>query len=247
MSTPLNTSLIKGFEILNLFSEQRLEISTGTVVEGTGMNASTAHRFLLSLEASGALRSTRRGRFSLGPLMVALGDLAMDQGVIANRLEDEIVALSNELEESVMICRFSSHGPECSSVVTYNRAITVNIKKGTVLPTFNTAQGKLWLAHMSEHDRQNWIDDHNIQEKQSRRKKQLNELEVELAKIVKQGYAVNLGENEPDIAAVSVPVMDAKGTMVFTISVFGMLSRFDSKLINRSRRELNALVNRVMG
>jgi len=59
-----------------------------------------------------------------------------------------------------------------------------------------------------------------------------------LEKIRKDGVALNLGDNEPDIAAVSVPIRDKTGRMRLSLSVFGLLSRFSEDFVSRCRPAL---------
>ncbi|MEM1298064.1 MAG: IclR family transcriptional regulator [Pseudomonadota bacterium] len=236
MSTPLNASVLKGFEILGLFSEGAPEISTATVVEGLGMNTATAHRFLMSLEECGALISTRRGHFMLGPRVEELGRLAEVSNGWSALVQPKLEALSKDLGESVMACRLSSNGPVCVAVAHSQQTISVNIRLGTLLPLHLSAQGKLWLADMPEASR-------------SRKLKSLpvlgpiapdiEALNAELATIRKQGFALNLGDNEPDIAAVSIPLRDRTERMCLSLSVFGLLSRFDDAFIERCKKTLH--------
>ena len=244
MSTPLNASLLKGFEILGLFSEDQREISTATVVEKMGMNTATAHRFLMSLEVSGALVSTRRGHFMLGPQMEDLGRLAEVSNRWSGIIQPKMEALSQKLGESVMACRLSANGPICVAVVRSQQPISVNIRLGTLLPLHLSAQGKLWLADMSEDTRSMKLRSQPVL---GRVDPDLESLNKELTDIQKQGFALNLGENEPDIAAVSVPVRDKNGRMCLSLSVFGLLSRFDGKFIERSKQALKSTSNDVRG
>ncbi len=245
MATPLNASILKSFEILGLFSQQRSEITTATVVDNTSMNNATAHRFLLSLLAAGALHSTRRGVFTLGPAMAELGQLAGNSNPLPDLVKAELPSLSQALNESVMACRLSAQGPVCIAVANCERPISVNIRVGTTLPLLGTAQGKLWLASMEPDARRQKLKSLASNSSQRLGGKQLKSLEQELLSISKHGYATNLGENEPDIAAVCMPVHDSGGTMLLSLSVFGMKSRFNEKLIARARRELKAVVSRV--
>jgi hypothetical protein len=40
------------------------------------------------------------------------------------------------------------------------------------------------------------------------------------------GYAISLGERDPDIAAIAIPVLDRKGTLYGALSVSGIITRF---------------------
>ena len=242
MGTPLNGSILKGFEILSLFSEDRQHVSTALVVDHLQMNNATAHRLLMTLEEAGALRSTRRGEFALGPVIERLGLVAEQSNSLAALISPELEALCSRLNESVMASRLSRHGPTCIAVANSRRAISVNIDVGTLLPLHNTAQGKLWLAEMSPEERAGRlaslaVADQSVPES--------GDLEEELRLINRQGYSLNLGGNEPDIAAISMPVRSADGQMELSISVFGMLSRFDQDFIERARPELADTIEQI--
>lgn len=234
MSTPLNNTLVKGFDVLGLFSPSQPEISVATVVDRLGMNQATAHRFLVTLEHIGALRATRRGHFSLGSTIEELGALTEATGSLRALIQPEIEALSRMLNESVMACRLTRDGVRCIAVANATRAISVNISVGTVLPLGSTAQGKLWLADMNAAARADALG-HPLDPTFS----------AELDAIRRDGYARNTGDNEPDIAAVSVPVRGQGGEIAVTLSVFGMLSRFDDALVARARPALMAAAERV--
>ena len=228
MSTPLNGSVLKAFAILRLITPERPEISATTVASELGMNTATAHRFLLTLEETGALGSHRRGYFHLGLATAELGRMTELTNPLSARLQPLISTLAEEIRESVMVCRLGRLGPTCIAVAAADRPITVNISVGTVLPIAATAQGKIWLAYMGAGERETWCSDHEIPP------------EEELLRIRSQGFARNRGENEPDIAALAVPIMDENGKVALTLSTFGMLSRFDESFIAKSLPLLKA-------
>lgn len=239
MATPLNNSVVRAFEILSLFSKAKPEISTSDVSERLGLNASTAHRFLMTLEAVGALRSTKRGYFALGTRINQLGRVAEETDMLPGQVQPHIEALSAELGESVMVCRLSRHGPTCVAVAKSSRPISVNIEVGTLLPLVSTAQGKLWLAEMTASERNARLRAQQVFGGQVEDLKS-DSLEQSLLEIKANGFASNLGENEPDIAAISVPVRDPTNQVALTLSTFGTLGRFDEDFLTKARPALLA-------
>ncbi len=233
MSTPLNGSILKAFCILRLITKERPDISAKTVASELGMTHATAHRLLLSLEEAGAVVAYRRGCFSLGPVIEELGAVAKASNRIAARISPLIEELALDLNESVMVSRLGRHGPTCIAVAAFSRSISVNISVGTVLPMTTSAQGKLWLVAMEPAQRAQWLQDGQTSES------------LELGRIGACGYARNRGENEPDIGALSVPVESASGELVFTLSTFGMIHRFDDQMVARSLPELLAMAERI--
>lgn len=233
MSTPLNGSVLKAFSILRLITPERPEITAATVAAECGMNTATAHRFLLTLADCGALTSRRRGAFGLGEGIQELGRIAELTNPLGARLQPLVTELAREIGESVMVCRLGSNGPTCFAVAASDRPITVNISVGTILPLGTSAQGKLWLAHMTPEDAEDWLAGGPRPPAE------------ELEKVRAAGYAQNLGETEPDIGAFAVPIFGPGGEVALTLSTFGMLSRIDDALIDRALPLMKAAAARV--
>ena len=244
MATPLNNSVIKAFRIMSLFMNGQREISTAIVVDQLGISQATAHRFLVSLEHAGAIRRTKRGYYALGTLIEELGWLAEENESLSQFLQPVLDDMSKELNESTMACRLTRHGPVCVAVANSKRTITVNIRVGTLLPLDSTAQGKLWLAEMPPGERKSRLAIPSIAGTKTSMTV-TDEMESELEKVLAQGYALNLGGNEPDIAAVAVPVRNPDGKMVLTMSAFGMLSCFDQQFINRALQRLFSATDQI--
>ncbi|WP_375260695.1 IclR family transcriptional regulator [Palleronia sp.] len=233
MSTPLNGSVLKAFAILRMITHDRPEISAMAVSKELGMTHATAHRLLLSLEEAGAVVSYRRGYFSLGSVIQELGAVAEASNQVVAHLRPIIAELALELNESVMVCRMGRRGPTCIAVAASSRPISVNISVGTVLPMTSTAQGKLWLAAMAPAERAQWLEDGLTSEA------------LGLDGIRAAGYARNRGENEPDIGALSVPVKGRSGEVVLTLSTFGMVSRFDDEMVERTLTKLLTTAGKI--
>ncbi|MGH6760751.1 MAG: IclR family transcriptional regulator [Phyllobacterium sp.] len=238
MSTPLNGSLLKGFAILDLFSEERPTITTTTVVQELHLNTATAHRFLTTLEHVGVLVSYQRGRYCLSPRVQELGVIASQMNGLAELMRPIIDQASHQLSESIMVCRLGRTGPVCIAVAVAPRPIMVNIRAGTTLPLLTTAHGKLWLAHLNPDE---------VAQKLAllTPANDISHLQDELVEIRRTGLAGNRGENEPDIGALAMPVFDRGGRMIFSISAFGMLSRFDAALIARAKDSLRKAAHAI--
>ncbi|KUP92121.1 IclR family transcriptional regulator [Tritonibacter horizontis] len=231
MATPINHSVIKAFDTLDLFSAERPELSAEIVARELQISYATAHRFLVTLESAGVLSTVRRGIFAPGPRLSRLGQMADDLAPLPRALQATLDHLRQELNESVMACRYTPRGPICVAVSQAQRPISVNIRIGTTLPMLPTAQGKLFLADMAPRARQSWavaqgIDPEGVQA-----------LALQLDAVRAQGFARNRGDNEPDIAAVSVPVR-RDGRTVLTLSAFGTLGRLDDAFIQNATVKL---------
>lgn len=233
MATSLNLSVMKAFDVLDLLDETRPELTVAIVADELRQTYATAHRFLATLEIAGVLTVVRRGVYAPGPRLARLGRMAEELSPLPPSLQSVLDRLRQELGESVMACRFTPRGPLCVAVSLAQRPISVQIRTGTTLPMMCTAQGRLFLAGMAPRDRAHWAA------AQGEPPESLAALEPVLARLRTEGCALNRGDNEPDIAAVSVPIM-AAGRTALTLSAFGMLSRFEAGFVNRAEEVLKA-------
>ena len=85
MGTPKNNSVLKAFDILNAFTSGPSAKTAGEVAAAVGLNLSTAHRFLLTLEEIGAVARLPGNRYHLGMMMAELGRRVTRHDVIAKR------------------------------------------------------------------------------------------------------------------------------------------------------------------
>lgn len=238
MSTPLNGSILKAFEILQLVSRDRPELTASVVRDELGMTTATAHRLLATLEEAGALMALRRGVYRLSLATAEMGRVAEATNALVPHVQPRLDALRTELNESVMACRQSRAGPACVCVAPADRPIAVTIRPGAVLNFVTSAQGKLWLAHMDADSRAEILA-------RDGKEVDADALERELATIRAEGVARNLGGAEPDIAAVAAPVRGARGEVMLTISVFGPLSRFAPGFQDRARDAVIAAAREI--
>ncbi len=92
MAQQLNNSVARAFDILRLLGRGRPRLSVADVTRELGLNAITAHRFLKTLEAEGALVQDRKGSYRLGYALVDLGDRARDEVHVFHHILDRRVS-----------------------------------------------------------------------------------------------------------------------------------------------------------
>jgi len=245
MATPLNGSLVRGFEILNLISRERPEITTAIVVSELGLNTATAHRFLMTLESVGALVCPKKGTYSLGYKLVDLGQRVLETNRVASVVHPIISSIAEDINESVMAARLVGDKIVCIASAPADRPVSVNIRVGSRLETHSTAHGKLWLAHMDATDLDEFLRSVDRDRQTEATITEEDVLRSELAKIRKEGFSTNVGERERDIGAVAVPIVSKTGDLIVTVSIYGMLSRFDNDLVARARTRLDQAAREI--
>lgn len=238
MAQQLNNSVARAFAILRLLGRGRPRITVAEVSAELEINAITAHRFLKTLEAEGALVQMSKGSYRLGYAMVDLGDRAHDEDRLGQLLQPALDAFTAEMREASMATIYQAGMVVCIARATPPRSLSVDIRVGDRLEAYCTAHGKLWLAHLGPRERARYLEtvrldaltDHTI----TRRR----DLEAELDVVRQRGYAYNLGEREDGITALAVPVLTRGGKMVAGLSMFGPTSRIDRAELDQGLERL---------
>lgn len=232
MVTQLNNSVSKAFDILRLLGRGRARISAADLVRELGMNGITAHRFLKTLEAEGALVQVEKGSFRLGYMLVDLGDRALEQDRLGQLLHPLLEDITRDLKEASMATIYQTGMVVCVSRAMPQRSLSVDIRVGDRLEAYCTAHGKMWLAHISAREREKYLSSQKLSPMTDRTITNRPELEAEIDQARERGFAYNMGEREDGITAIAVPVLTGTGRMVAGLSVFGPTSRIDRSTLD---------------
>ncbi|MGH6760891.1 MAG: IclR family transcriptional regulator [Phyllobacterium sp.] len=240
-----NGSVIKAFQILDLFDDALIEIGTSDVVSRLGMNTITAHRFLKTLEAAGALVAVSRGHYRLGYKLAELGKLAVGADNLRSALQPVLDQLTKEVGEGTLASTFDGQSAVCIARALPDRSLFVSVQLGSHLETYATAHGKLWLASLSDAALDAYLDGLELKKINDSFAPSRSGLIAELKEIRKTGLAFNRGEREPDVHALAVPVLSPSGKMICGLSVFSSKSRMEPLIANNLEAKLRASAQNV--
>ncbi len=238
MAQQLNNSVARAFAILRLLGRERTRITVAQVCAELGLNAITAHRFLKSLEAEGALVQVSKGSYRLGYALVDLGDRAQDEDRLGQLLQPALDAFTEEMREASMATIYQAGMVVCIARAMPPRSLSVDIRIGDRLEAYCTAHGKLWLAHLSPRERARYLETVRLDALTDRTITRRRDLETEIDVVRQRGYAYNLGEREDGITALAVPVKTHGGKMIAGLSMFGPTSRIDREALDRGLERL---------
>jgi DNA-binding IclR family transcriptional regulator len=131
----------------------------GAIAQGSGLSAPQAHRYLVSLVASGmAQQDTASGRYDLGPaaLRLGLGALARtDAFRSAERAIDAFVARSGR---TVQIAALGPLGPTVVRWHMGRPAVMTSFTVGAVLPLLHSATGHVFLSFTPEQETETLVE-----------------------------------------------------------------------------------------
>ncbi|WP_419909687.1 IclR family transcriptional regulator [Hoeflea sp.] len=208
--------------ILESFGPETQEMSLAALSRQTGLYKSTILRLAVSLERFGLLVRDDNGQFRLGPATWRLGANYRNAFSIADIVRPELETLSQNTHETASFYVRDGDSRVCLFRREPVRAIRHSIVEGATLPLERGASGKVLLAFSADYDG--------------------NDNEVRQA-----GYAVSLGERDPEVAAIAVPVFTDSGRLAGALAVSGLINRFENEDRSELLRHLIASQQRLNG
>jgi DNA-binding IclR family transcriptional regulator len=191
----------------------------------TGVNKSTAHRFLKHLERENYLISTEDGAYLIGPrfwqMTAHVNHRATLQAVARPILWDLWKATQETVNLAVLDQETVLYGDVIESPHEFRLASRVGARR----PLHATALGKALTAFLPEEQKQNILKTITFHASTPKTIMNLVQFRQELLKIRRQGFAVDDEEAVMGARCVSAPILDAQGLPIAAISVSGPVTR----------------------
>lgn len=195
MSTTVH-SVERAFSILETFDEDHPARTAADIAGLAGLTRPTTYRMLQTLQQLGYVRN-RRGLFEVTPRVLRLGAGFLGRRSLAVRAQPVIEQLSERVGEHVAIGVLD--GDDVITVAAANsphsRFLAIAVQVGQRLPADRTSLGRILLAHRS------------------------GTVQDDADRIRHDGYVVTDGLLETGLRSLAVPIRDAAGEVVASMSV----------------------------
>lgn len=210
------------------------------LAEQADVNKSTAYRALSTLRLRGfADQDDVSGFYRLGPAAYELGDRRDSPQNLAQALHPALVALSHAAEELVHLGVLSGDHVLYVDKVEPERAIRVWSSIGQLVPVASTSMGRALLAARNVPDE---VLGGYLTNLPADRPVSPERLRASVHRARGRGYAVELGENEPDVACIGTAI--TRGTRaVAALSITALTARMS----DARQQELAGLIVREVG
>lgn len=212
-------SLQRGLRILRIFGETPHGLTAKQLSQKSRLPESTVHRFLTNLQASGFLTCGPDGVYELGIACLAIGNSALSQLDIRHVSLPFLRQLNLQTRETVHLT--VRHGSAAVYVEKLEspEPLRIHSRIGSSVPLFCTAVGKLLLAYAPEEERRLSLHQMQIKRLTPNTAGSIQELEADLLRIRKVGYACDMEEHELHIRCIAAPVWDYTGNVCASLSV----------------------------
>lgn len=213
--------LERTIEMLAVFEREPEGATIRNLTRELDLPRSTVYRILNTLLAHRIVRRTSDGVFSLGPRLTALAarvkndvtsyDLAEIATPVAQQLRDELgeptkLSVRDGDRAKVIVAVLGRHE--------YSPAPSI----GTSYPLHAGAASKMIMAHMTAAE----LDRHLAAPLIRYTPKTITDpdkLRADLAKIRRQGFAMEVGEHNATVHAIAAPVFDPSGRFLGALSI----------------------------
>ena len=213
------TALQRGLRLLQLFAQSERGLTTMQVVRLTGLPVSTAHRFLVNLESSGFLNCNASGVYHLGLACFAVGQAALGQLDIRRLSLPYLLDLNQQTRETIHLT--VRHGLTAVYVekIDSPEHLRIHSRIGAAVPLYCTAVGKVMLAYMPDQEREKLLRQLDLKRMTANTAGSLQELQTELQRVRKNGYACDLEEHELHIRCIAAPIRNHEGAVQSSLSI----------------------------
>lgn len=211
----------RALDVLTCFSSQTPELSMTQISERIGINKSTVHRLLATLESKRFVeRDAASGAYRPGIRLLQMAFLALDHNNLRRLVAPLLHDLGSRYRENANLSVLDDTDVIYVDVIESPQRVKLAAAPGERLPAFCTASGKAILALVPEEQVQCILErgmpaytQNTILSPQA--------FFENIQDARQQGYALSEQEFEEGINAVAAPLLNSRGGPIASISIAG--------------------------
>lgn len=214
-------SLAKGFQVLEVFDANNLELTLTEFAELAGLDAGTVFRIVNTLLMSGYLeRGDGKKRYRLSLKVLDLSFHAIGRRDMRDLVRPYLRALVGEVSEASSLCVLDG-----ADVVYVERVhaglvrLGVDIRIGSRIPAYYTAIGHSILAYLPKSEGKRILAMRDRVKLTPATLTTVKEIEERLIQVRQLGYALSDQDAAPMPRVIAAPIMDADGHPLAALSV----------------------------
>jgi DNA-binding IclR family transcriptional regulator len=211
----------RAFSVLTLLGENSKPMGLAQITDALHLHKSTVHRFLMVLERHRMVERTPEGNYRLGLKLYDLGNRAVQQYDLRDRVTPYLRQLVNELGETAHLCIMEKALVVYLEKIEPSRSVKMTSRIGTSNPVFCTAVGKAMLSVLPADEAKDVMSRIRYVKLTNKTLTSEQELLRDLERTRRRGYAIDDEEVEDGVRCVGAAILDDKGYPVAAVSVAG--------------------------
>ncbi|WP_203333654.1 IclR family transcriptional regulator [Planococcus beigongshangi] len=225
-------SVERAFTLLESLSESPDGMQISRLSEIAGLSKSTVHRLLATLINLGYVQKDAvTEKYRVSYKIVSLAQNLLNNVNIIPIAKPFLEELSKEVNETIHLCIEDSGDVLYIDKIETKQTIRMFSRIGSRAPYYCTGVGKIFLSGKTAHSYERAIENTDFTPKTENTITSKLQLDEEIERVKKYGYALDNIENEDGIRCIAAPIKDAKGNIIASFSISGPSSRITMELI----------------
>jgi len=226
VSTNKVKSVANALELLNLLAEAEEPSSLSSINEEVDLHKSSIHRLLQTMVEYGFVEQdlvTKEYEIGLRFFEIAS---SVNLGVnLRQKALPALKELRKEVNETIHLGITHNHEVVYIDKMEPDRALRMYSAVGKRAPIHATGLGKAVLAHFSDEEIEQYVEQKGLKNYTDSTITNLSDLKKELEEIRNNGYAIDNKEHEEEIVCVAAPIFENKEGVIAALSVAAPASR----------------------
>lgn len=229
-----NSTADRALNVLQMFADDRAEISAVDVAETLGVARSTAYRYLQTLVQAQFLAETGRGAFRLGLRIFELARIARRGYGLADLCVPTMRELAEQSQQTVLLTKQMGTAVVClEREESRTQYVRLSYERGSILSLNAGASALVLLAWTPENTVRDLFGHLSLQTFTPKTLTDPDAIVARLAEIRDRGYAVSDGEVDPTAMGIAAPIFRPDGEVLAAISIVLIRSLVSSAQIDR--------------
>lgn len=220
-------SVRRAMQVLSAFSVEHPRLGVAEIAQIVGLNRTTVHRLVATLEASGLIRRDPvSNKYTLSARVLHLADVFLQQSDLRSVAQQPLTTLRDSTNETAALHQREGSYRLVINQIGANRDIRHMYRNiGEPIPLHLGAPGKVILAFSSPAEITSYLDAELLESTTPHSITDPKVLREELEAIAQQGYAVSWEERTLGVVSLAAPIFDATGTAIASVNVSGPSQR----------------------
>lgn len=216
--------LEKGLSIIEAFGIRNKALTLSEAAAITGHSRASARRSLLTLQRLGYVEWDGK-YFQLAPRVLRLGHAYVTSTPLSKVVQPVLEAISERTHESSSLAVLDGTDVVFVARAATRRSLSNGLGLGSRLPAYCAATGRVLLAALPEEEAERLLRRTKRHLLTPHTRTEIPELLALLEEVRRRGYAVSNEELELGVRSIAVPVRDAAGRTIASMSMVASTSR----------------------
>lgn len=211
-------SVEQGVKLLETLIASRKSLPLRTLAQTSGMSPSMAHRYLTSFIRAGLVQQdSESGHYDLGTFALRVGMAALNRADFIQIADDEFRRLVARVNVDGHLSVWGDYGVTIVRIYNSQAPLLSDLRLGAVLPLYESAAGRLFLAHHPSTQVKPILKAERAKREQN--KPSANDVSAAAADVRRDGFAWIDGQVFHGIRAIAAPIFDPQGELRAAVSL----------------------------